>query len=138
MNSNTQNTFETFVSGMIAEYSDELDKKFVKDFMFSLESEEKFPIPAEKLLEWNVFNYKGAIKRKLEQLDYKEGIDFCASRQKSTGGRPSEKITLTVDCFKQVCMAASNKNGKKVRAYYLVLEKLFKKYTEEEFTRQIA
>ena len=34
-------------------------------------------------------------------------------------------------------MAASNKNGKKVRSYYLVLEKLFKKYTEEEFTRQM-
>lgn len=51
MNLETKNTFETFVSGMIATYNE----KFVRDFMFSLESEEKFCIPAEKLLEWKVF-----------------------------------------------------------------------------------
>lgn len=137
MNPINQNTFETFVSGMIAEYSEELDEKFVRDFMFSLDSEEKFCIPAEKLLEWNVFKHKADIKKRILKLNCKENQDFSEMKLKSTGGRPSTKITLTVDCFKRMCVMANNKKGEKVRSYYLVLEKLFKKYTEDEFNRQM-
>jgi phage anti-repressor protein len=138
MNSNTQNTFETFVSSMIAEYNEELDEKFVRDFMFSLESEEKFCIPSEKLLEWKVFKHKSDIKKRMLKLNCKEGQDFSEMKLKSTGGRPSMKITLTVDCFKKMCVMANNTTGEKVRSYYLILEKLFKKYTEDEFIRQMT
>lgn len=132
MNLETKNTFETFVSGMIATYNE----KFVRDFMFSLESEEKFCIPAEKLLEWKVFKLKADIKKRMLKLNCK-GQDFSEMKLKSTGGRPSVKISLTVDCFKRLCVMANNKTGENVRSYYLVLEKLFKKYTKEEFTRQM-
>ena len=137
MNSNNQNTFETFVSSMIAEYSKELDEKFVRDFMFSLESEEKFPIPAEKLLEWKVFKYKADIRKRLTKLECQTDLDFSETKLKSTGGRPSIQISLTVDCFKRLCVMANNQTGSKVRSYYLVLEKLFKKFMEDEFTRQL-
>lgn len=137
MNLENKNTFETFVSGMIATYNEKLDEKFVRDFMFSLESEEKFCIPAEKLLEWKVFKLKADIKKRMLKLNCKEGQDFSEMKLKSTGGRPSVKISLTVDCFKRLCVMANNKTGENVRSYYLVLEKLFKKYTEEEFTRQM-
>ena len=136
MNLETKNTFATFVSGMIATYNEELneklDEKFVRDFMFSLESEEKFCIPAEKLLEWKVFKLKADIKKRMLKLNCKEGQDFSEMKLKSTGGRPSVKISLTVDCFKRLGVMANNKTGENVRSYYLVLEKLFKKYTEEE------
>ena len=137
MNSTTRNTFETFVSSMIAEYKDELDEKFVRDFMFSLDSEEKFCIPAEKLIEWKVFHYKRNMIQKMSFLSLKEDIDFCQNKSKSTGGRPSITYALTVDCFKRLCMIANNATGEKARSYYLVLEKLFKKYTEDEFNRQM-
>jgi phage anti-repressor protein len=122
---------------MITEYSSDLDEKFVRDFMFSLEAEEKFPIPAEKLLEWKVFKRKADMKKRILKLNGKEGEDFSEMKLKSTGGRPSVNITLTVDCFKRLCVMANNPTGEKVRSYYLILEKLFKKYTEEEFTRQM-
>jgi phage anti-repressor protein len=131
------NKFKDFISKIISIQDEKFDEKFVKEFLFSLESEEKFCIPAEKLLEWKVFTFMRDVKRKLKNIKCKDGEEFTRKFVKSTGGRPAEKIMLTVDCFKHLCMVSKNPAGDKVRTYYLVLEKLFKKYTEEEFKRQL-
>lgn len=136
MDKETKNTFETYVSKMISEQEEKLDVKFIKDFLFSLETEEKFCIPAEKLLEWKVYKQKGHLKRQLKNLFSSDGKNFLITKV-PTKGRPSEKIMMTVDCFKKVCMMASSEIGEKVRDYYLVLEKLFRKYCEEEFQKQL-
>ena len=128
--------FEEYISTMICNFDENLDPKFIQDFMFSLDSNEKFCIPAEKLLEWKVDKYKTHIKKRLEKLNCIEGENFSRTFVK-TKGRPSEQIMLTVDCFKQLCMMANNINGKKVRSYYLILEKIFKQYCEDEFKRQL-
>jgi phage anti-repressor protein len=125
------------ISTLVAQYSDKISSQFVNEFMFSLESSEKICIPAEKLLDWKVFKNKQDIRKRLTKLYCILGVDFTETCLESTGGRPSKKITLTVDCFKQLCMMACNSEGKQVREYYLILEKLFKKYTEDEFKRQM-
>jgi len=91
--SEERNKFEEYISNMISNLDEELDPKFVQDFMFSLDSKEKFCIPAEKLLEWKVYKYKRDVKRKLLQLEYEEGKNFYATKRK-TKGRPSESIRI--------------------------------------------
>lgn len=129
--------FEEYVSKMINQEDETLDEKFIKEFLFSFESEDEFCIAAEKLIEWKVFTLKSNIKRQLGKMKCIEGKDFYSQKIKSTGGRPSENIMLSIDCFKKLCIMAKNSEGEKVRTYYLVLEKLFKKYSKEEFDRQI-
>jgi phage anti-repressor protein len=130
-------TFEDFVSEMISTQSADLDQAFVKEFLFTLEADDTFCVPLEKLLEWKVFEVQRNVKKKMICMSMVEGINFCSSWSKSTGGRPGEKIMLTVECFKRLCMMACNAQGEKIREYYLILEKLFKKYTEDEFKRQM-
>ena len=138
---NTTITFEQYVSKLITEENNTLDEKFVTDFMFSLESDEKLCVPIEKLVEWKVDTQKIHAKTRLNKMIKngicQEGEDFSRTFEKSSGGRPSEKILLTIDCFKELCILACNQQGNKVRKYYLVLEKLFKRFSEEEFERQI-
>ena len=59
-----------------------------------------------------------------------------AKVNKEIGGRPNETIFLTTECFKIMCMTAKNEIGKKVRNYYLLLEKIFKLYMEDKLNEQ--
>jgi len=45
---------------------------------------------------------------------------------KIQGGTNKEEIFLTIDCFKSMCMISGNDMGKKVRRYYLFVEKVLK------------
>ncbi|KAK3253406.1 hypothetical protein CYMTET_37405 [Cymbomonas tetramitiformis] len=48
-------------------------------------------------------------------------VDFCDAEK--SRGRDAECIYLTGDCFKALCMTARTEQGKRVRKYYLALEK---------------
>ena len=113
------------------------DIEFAKKFMFSFDSEEKFPINLELLVEMKVYDKKGNVKTKLikhfsEHVDYK--IEKSASESseadfsKGGYGQNKEQIFLTTDCFKTLCMLSNNEIGKLVKIYYLDLEKVFKVY----------
>lgn len=93
---NTTTTFEQYVSKLITKENNILDEKFVTDFMFSLESDEKLCIPIEKLVEWKVDINKATAKQRLNKLVrdevYFEGEDFSSTLLKSTGCRQEKKI----------------------------------------------
>ena len=115
---------------------------FAKKFMFCFDSDKKFPINIDLLVEMKVYDEKGHTKKKLKK-HFLEQVDFIiekvackisqANLQNSHGGQNKEHIFLTVDCFKSLCLLANSEMGKQTKRYYLDLEKVFKKYIVLEF-----
>lgn len=71
----------------------------------------------------------GNAKRFFESAGFIAGIDFGVfinTDKNPAGGRPSEEIRLTVDCFKQWGMMSGTAEGKQVRRYFLECERIAK------------
>jgi len=91
-----------------------------------LDSTNEFPVDFDDAWQWLGYATKQKAEKKLKQ-NFEEGIDFLTKGLKSsTGGRPSELIALTVDCFKSLGMTAGTEQGKQIRKYFLECEKLAK------------
>ena len=130
--------FKAFAVAALQKEDEKLDLRFLEEFMFSLNSAEPFPIPIEKLVEWQVYASKNEAKRGLDRTGFIKGSDFSAERLKNEEGqrgRPKTVIMLSVECFKFLCMLAQNDKGSQVRSYYLIIECLWKQYMEAEFKR---
>jgi hypothetical protein len=70
-------------------------------------------------------------KEKSDQSE--ESIGFAAIAAKpNVGGRPKEKITLTVNTFKKFCMKAGTKKADEVHDYYTKLEELLQETLQEQ------
>jgi phage anti-repressor protein len=103
---------------------------------------EAFPIDFD--MAWQVLGYskKSNAKRMLSGYfdlkfdyivqDFQESIDtiqdgvLLTTEENSNGGRPTEKISLTVDCFKELGMLAKTAKGKEIRQYFLQCERVVK------------
>lgn len=89
-------------------------------------SENQFPVSLDKAWQWLGYSRKTDAKIKLKN-HFEDGLDFCSKSSKSpTGGRPSECIMLTVDCFKSMGMMAGTEKGKEIRKYFLECERIAK------------
>lgn len=108
----------------------------VDDIVFSLiQSGEQFPIDFDDAWVWIGYTRKDNAKKVLLDTGFLEGTDFrvfLRIQENSKGGRPSEKIALTVDCFKSFCMMAGTQKGREVRKYFLDCEQELKRRIEEE------
>jgi len=104
---------------------------FSKDLALSLlESEEEYPVDFDDAWQWLGYATKQKAQKKLEQ-NFEKGSDYLTKGLKSsTGGRPSELIILTVDCFKSLGMTAGTEQGKQIRKYFLQCEKIAKQKSE--------
>lgn len=96
-------------------------------FLEIIRSNEQFPVDFDQVWRWLGYSRKGyckdvLIRNFIEQADY---MFFQLLPKKQTQGRPSDEIHLTTDCFKQLSMIANTEKGKKVRRYYIQLEKMF-------------
>lgn len=109
---------------------------FTKELALSLvNSDEDFPIDFEEAWQWLGFSTKASAKRKLNH--FKEGIDFSTSWLKTPeGGRPSEFIRLTVDCFKALGMMAGTDKGIEIRQYFIQCERELKKIKSNSISSQ--
>nr|WP_290224205.1 hypothetical protein [Trichocoleus desertorum] len=97
-------------------------------------SADPFPIDFDDAWQWVGYSSKQKAKNKLLN-HFEEGIDFLTKRLKnSQGGRPSELIQLTIDCFKSFGMMAGTDKGKEIRRYFLECERTAK----AAFANQIA
>jgi phage anti-repressor protein len=109
-----------------------ISNKFIDDF-FGLFNEnttdDDFVIDIDAISRWlNIL--RGNIKKTLTE-SYRKNIDYKITENKSiTAGRPSEKIMLTPDCFKRICMLTKSSKGEEVRSYYIQLEKHLDKYKD--------
>jgi hypothetical protein len=122
--------FETFIT----RYSF-INAKFVKDFYNIIKEDyieryNEFLIDSEILRKWleiinrRVFN--DTIKK-----SYKKNIDYKIEKVKNSegsGGHNLEKITLTPEASKKICLSTNSKMGGQVQQYFLDLEVALYKY----------
>ena len=95
-----------------------------------VQSTDPFPVDFDQAWQWIGYSTKQKAKSKLTN-NFEEDVDFLTKRVKtSTGGRPSESIVLTIDCFKSLGMMAGTQKGKEVRRYFLECERIAKKAVE--------
>ena len=59
------------------------------------------------------------------EYGFEEGKDFCSklSETSEKGGRPSKDADISVDMAKQICMIQRTPEGKRIRQYFIDLEK---------------
>lgn len=119
-----------------------------------LASTEKFPINFDDAWQWIGYSRKDVAKKKLLN-NFIRGTDFQVidsdsevfhqtvvnsaqqGFQPNLGGRPSEVIMLTIDCFKSFAMMAGTVRGREVRHYFLNCETELKRRLEEERIVQV-
>ncbi|HEY9873603.1 MAG TPA: P63C domain-containing protein [Candidatus Obscuribacterales bacterium] len=110
------------------------------EVVFSLiQSGEEFPVDFDDAWRWIGYSTKGNAKAAFENAGLVEGIDFqvfMIFHKNSRGGRPTEKIKLTIDACKMFCMAAGTPKGREVRLYFLECERELKRLLQEESTRR--
>ena len=128
------------------EYQQQL---FVASFLCYLNFNQKtdFVIDLDDIWKWLGFERKSFCKRVLEKhfiqdIDYKiENISpsiggekgFSPTGEKpNLGGRPVEKIKMTINTFKKLCLKSNTKKADEIHEYYIQLEETFQEITIEE------
>ena len=100
---------------------------FSHELAFALvQSIDEFPVNFDDAWQWIGWTRKATAKNTLIN-NFAEGMDFYRPDCKSpSGGRPKERIMLTVDCFKSLGMMAGTKKGQEIRRYFLECERQVK------------
>ncbi len=108
-----------------------INNRFIDDF-FSLydrnTTDSDFVINLEIVAKW-LKSKKGDLKKTLVN-SYTKNIDYKTKKGNTTGGRPSEIVLLTPDCFKRLTMSSKTKKAEEVRTYFIELEKHIDKYKD--------
>jgi hypothetical protein len=106
-----------------------INNQFIEDF-FSLydrnTTDNDFVINLETVAKW-LKSTKGHLKDTLKN-SYSKNVDYKTKKGETTGGRPSEIVLLTPDCFKRLTMSSKTKKAEEVRTYFIELEKHIDKY----------
>jgi len=122
--------FETFIN----KYSF-INSKFVKDFYNIIKEDyieryNEFLIDSEVLRKWLQINIKQQFNDTIKK-SYKKNIDYKIEKVKKSegsGGHNLEKITLTPEASKKICLSTKSKMGGQVQQYFLDLEVALYKY----------
>lgn len=106
---------------------------FMEYFLELMENENEFIVHHKKLLEYGIVSPSGDVKKKLEKLSLIEDEDYEVSKSstKSTK-RASSNYYLTPSAFKVCLLSGKSPESAKYREYYLLLEKIYKLFTDYE------
>lgn len=129
-----------YIQTQLKETNNTLDIDFINTFSSISHTTNEFPIDIELLVTWKVDSRKDNAKARLKKI-FIENQDYKTASESleavfSNGGQNKETILLTVDCFKGMCMLANNEKGKLIRGYYIILEKIVKKFLETEYNNK--
>lgn len=107
---------------------DDEERKALSMLLPWLKSLDHFPIPLEAIQE--MFSCtKSNLKRSLGRT-YQAGVDYKIVHRLPSGpcgGRPSEKIVLSVLCVKELLMTQNTAVGKRMRRYFLLAEEVLRR-----------
>lgn len=104
-------------------------------------STDEFPVDFDVAWQWIEYSSKSHAKVHLMKCNFLKSIDykvFTQSQENSNGGRPTEKILLTVDCFKMWAMMANTVQGRLVRQYFLECEKIAKQKAQSKALPEVT
>lgn len=104
------NNMKVFQDGLIRVYQNDRQEQVVnaRELHEKLESKRDFS-------NW--------ITDRIQKYDFIENIDFTTILLKSTGGRPRTEYALTLDTAKEIAMVENNEQGRKIRRYFIEVEK---------------
>lgn len=109
-------------------------------------STEQFPVDLDDAMEWwdcrtkdGKLTAKRQLVAKLKQA-FDQGVDwtFADNYAKPLNGRPTDKIVMTVSCFKEMGMMLPNGKGKEIRRYFLDCEEELKRIKSEPAPVQLV
>lgn len=63
------------------------------------------------------------INQRISDYGFENGIDFSTFLGESSGGRPPKEYVLSLDMGKELGMVERNKHGRKIRKYFIEVEK---------------
>ncbi|MEO1432328.1 MAG: hypothetical protein AAFV71_25330 [Cyanobacteria bacterium J06633_8] len=121
---------ERQLNTVVVDISDDYDDftKIPAEVVFELiDNLEGYPIDFDAAWAWvGYFKKQDAIEKLKSKFE--EGSEFLRLTVKTTerGGRPAEKIYLTINCFKQFCIMANTKRGKECRQYLIKCEREYR------------
>jgi phage anti-repressor protein len=104
-------------------------------------STDEFPVDFDVAWQWIEYGRKADAKVHFLKCNFLEAIDYKVYRkapENSNGGRPTEKILLTVDCFKMWAMMANTVQGRLVRQYFLECEKIAKQKAQPKALPEVT
>ena len=104
------NNMKVFQDGLIKVYENDRQEQLVdaRELHEKLESKRDFS-------NW--------IADRIEKYGFIENVDFTTILLKSTGGRPRIEYALTLDTAKEIAMVENNEQGRKIRRYFIEVEK---------------
>lgn len=108
------NNFKLFQDGLIKIYENDKQEQLVdaRELFIRLRGENT----QTKFTDW--------ISEKINKYGFIEDVDFTSFSQKNEkGGRPTIEYALTLDTAKEIAMVENNEQGRKIRRYFIDVEK---------------
>jgi len=116
-------------------FSTEEQQLFITSFYCYLNyKSDDFVIDLDDIWIWLGFSRKTNAKNVLEKHFSKE-TDYLVlpqPRENLQGGRPSEKIMMTIKTFKKMCLKANTSKANEIHEYYIKLEETLHEVIDEE------
>ncbi len=139
----TKITLSDFFQSIHQQYYPDQDIFFMEYFLELAEHEDQFVVPHSKLVEYGVMTSMRSnnVEKKLTSLGLENEVDYrllhVSQPVKQGGFVKSVNYTLTPEAFKKCLMRAQRRSNQEVDPviycdYYLLLEKIYKLYTDYE------
>lgn len=115
------NNMKLFQDGLIKVYQNDKQEQLVdaRELFYGLRGEDT----QTKFTDW--------ITEKISKYGFIENVDFTSFSQKNEkGGRPTTEYALTLDTAKEIAMVENNEQGRKIRRYFIEVEKRAKEMFE--------
>ena len=116
-------------------FSTEEQQLFITSFYCYLNyKSDEFVIDLDDIWVWLGFARKTNAKNVLEKQFTKENdyLVLPQPRENLLGGRPSEKIMMTIKTFKKMCLKANTSKANEIHEYYIKLEETLHEIIDEE------
>ncbi|MDN5044950.1 phage antirepressor KilAC domain-containing protein [Aliarcobacter butzleri] len=99
--------------------------ELIKILKTNIGTEELNSVNSRELYEFLGVNteYSKWIQRAIEKYSFENMADYIIVKNDENSGRPREDYIVTLDMAKELCMVSNTEKGRKVRKYFIEVEK---------------